>query len=132
MLGRAFARHCPYCGGDDIFSSWLTLKPRCRTCGALFAREDGYFLGAYALNLLFAEFVGLGGAIYLLFWTSLRSLPLGWQMVVAGGLALVLPILFFPFSRTIWIAIDLLFDRSVDRRERPLHNRALTDPPARR
>lgn len=132
LAGRALTRRCPYCGGGNIFAGWLSLEPQCPTCGTSFEREDGYFLGAYALNLLFAEFVGLGTAVYLLFWTGLRALHLGWQMVIAGALALALPILFFPFSRTVWMALDLLFDRSVDRHERVLRGSELNRPPTHR
>jgi len=131
LAGRALARRCPYCGGGGIFANWLTLEERCPTCGTSFEREDGYFLGAYAINLLFAEFVGLGLAVYLLFGTGLRTLALGWQMVIAGGLALALPLLFFPYSRTTWMAMDLLFDRSVDQGERRLRGREIGGPPRR-
>jgi len=107
----------------------MSLKPACPTCGAHFEREDGYFLGAYALNLIVAEMIGLGGALYLLFATDLRHLPIGWQMVLAGLLAGLLPILFFPFSRTLWIALDLLFDRSAATNERRLRGHEMSQSP---
>lgn len=132
LLGRALARRCPYCGGGGIFAGWLSLEARCPTCGTSFEREEGYFLGAYALNLIFAEFVGLGLALVLLFGTRLRALPLGWQMVVAGALALVLPIVFFPFSRTVWMAMDLQFDRSADARDRSPRGGTAGHSPSRR
>ncbi len=108
VLGRALRRRCPYCGGG-IFAGWWTLRDRCPACGVSFVREEGYFLGAYALNLIFAEFLGLGSALYLLFGTGLRDLPLGWQMVIAASLAIALPMLLFPYSRTLWMALDLVF-----------------------
>jgi uncharacterized protein (DUF983 family) len=132
LLARAFTLRCPYCGGRRIFAGWMTLKADCPTCSVHYEREDGYFLGAYALNLIVAEFIGLGGAIYLLFATDLRNLPLGWQMVLAGTLAVVLPILFFPFSRTLWIALDLLFDRSSRSSQRHLRGHEMTERPPRR
>ena len=61
LVGRALRRRCPYCGGGGIFRGWFSLRERCPTCGVAFEREDGYFLGAYAVNLIVAEFVGIGG-----------------------------------------------------------------------
>jgi hypothetical protein len=74
-----------------------------------FEREEGYFLGAYALNLIVAEFLGLGLAIVLLFRTDLRHLSLIWQEIIAVALAIAFPVILFPFSRTVWIAMDLVF-----------------------
>jgi len=85
------------------------LRERCPRCGVRFEREEGYFLGAYALNLIVAEFLGLGLALVLIFKTDLRYLPLLWQEVIAVALAIAFPVTLFPFSRTVWIAMDLLF-----------------------
>lgn len=120
VFARALKRQCPYCGGGGIFSNWWTLKERCPSCGVSFDREEGYFLGAYALNLVFAEVLALGLALYLLFGTELRDLPLGIQMVIAGGLAALFPIVLFPYARTIWMAIDLLANPPGDNPERYL------------
>ncbi|HET7092625.1 MAG TPA: DUF983 domain-containing protein, partial [Thermomicrobiales bacterium] len=98
LLGRALMRRCPYCGGRGIFANYFTLKEQCPHCGARFDREEGYFLGGYALNLIAAEFVGLGLALVLIFGTAIRHAPLLAQEGVAAGLAIAMPILFFPFS----------------------------------
>lgn len=110
LLGRALARRCPYCGGGGIFKGWFALKDACPTCGVSFDREEGYFLGAYAVNLIVAETIALVVALALLFGTGLRRADLLWQEAIAIGLAVALPLLFFPFSRTLWIALDLMLD----------------------
>lgn len=102
-------RRCPYCGGGGIYKGYLELRESCPTCGVRFEREEGYFLGAYALNLIFAEILGLGIALFLIFGTGLRDAGLLWQEVVAVALAVAFPLLFFPYSRTVWIAMDLTF-----------------------
>jgi uncharacterized protein (DUF983 family) len=106
VFGRALLLRCPYCGGHGIFKTWFDLKERCPTCETRFEREDGYFLGGYALNLIVAEFlaVGLVVAIWLTFGLSVRAV----QMLAIGAAA-ALPILFFPFSRCLWMALDLQF-----------------------
>jgi uncharacterized protein (DUF983 family) len=108
-LRRALTRRCPYCGSPGIYHGYLALREVCPVCGTRFEREEGYFLGAYALNLIVAEIVGLTLAILLLFRTDLRHLDLIWQEVIAVAIVVALPILFFPFARAIWIAMDLTF-----------------------
>jgi uncharacterized protein (DUF983 family) len=108
-MRRALTRRCPYCGNPGIFETYFALRERCPRCGVRFEREEGYFLGAYALNLIVAELLGVGLAIVLLFRTELRHLPLIWQEVIAVALAILFPVALFPFSRTVWIAMDLVF-----------------------
>lgn len=127
-LARALKRQCPYCGAGDIFANWWTLREQCPACGVSFVREDGYFLGAYALNLIFAEFLGLGLALYLLFGTELRELPMGWQMVIAAGLATAFPLLLFPYARTLWMALDLILNPPGENPEQYLRGRDMHRP----
>src|SRR4051812_6796826 len=57
LVVRALTRRCPQCGSSGIFRNYWSLKEECPRCHYRFEREEGYFLGAYALNLLFAEFI---------------------------------------------------------------------------
>lgn len=129
LLGRALRRRCPYCGGSGIFQGWFALLDRCPTCGVSYDREEGYFLGAYALNLIVAEIIALTLALALIFGTGLRRADLIWQEAVAIGLAVALPILFFPYSRTLWIALDLLLDPPAKTPERRLRGHEMGPPP---
>ena len=81
---------------------------RCPGCGLRFEREDDFFLGAYVLNLAMTE--GLLALALLVFTVRLIADPgTPWLPVVGAGVLVAVgaPILFFPFSRTIWAAIDL-------------------------
>ena len=131
LAARALTRRCPYCGAPGIFDGYFSLTERCPRCGTSFAREDGYFLGAYALNLIVAEILGLGLALYLIFGTRLSRLPLLWQEAIAISLAVALPIVFFPFSRTTWMALDLLVDPPTPTPERRLRGHEMGRPPDR-
>ena len=106
LLGRALLRHCPQCGSADIFANWLTIKDECPRCGYHFARETGYFLGAYALNLILAEFIAFGVMVALLIWSDYGSTAI---VAITVPLMVALPFLFFPYSRTFWMAFDLWF-----------------------
>jgi hypothetical protein len=76
-------------------------------------REEGYFLGAYAVNLIVAEVIGVGVVIAILFQVDLS---LWEQEFIAVGAAIILPLLFFPFARTLWMALDLTVDRDTNER----------------
>jgi uncharacterized protein (DUF983 family) len=104
VFGRAVLLRCPYCGGRGIFKNWFDLKSRCPTCLTRFEREDGYFLGGYALNLIVSEFLAVGLVVAAWLLTDLPTLGV---QILAIASAVVLPILFFPFSRCFWMAIDL-------------------------
>ena len=90
-----------------------------------FEREEGYFLGAYALNLIVSEFLALGLALYLIFGTGFRDADIIWKTAVAVAMAVVFPIIFFPYSRTVWIAMDLTFHPPGVAQERQLRRRHL-------
>lgn len=108
LLGRGLLLRCPRCGHGDIRQGWVKLKERCQHCELALERgeSEDYWLGAYAINLVAAEFVALLMVVGLILAT-LPAVP--WGTVVWLGLAgaLLTPIVFFPFSRTLWLALDL-------------------------
>ena len=65
-----------------------------------------YWLGAYAINLVVAESLAAIIAIVVLWTTWPESTT---ALITGTVLAIVLPILFFPFSRALWLAWDLSF-----------------------
>jgi hypothetical protein len=78
----------------------------CPTCGLVFARAPGQWLGSWFLNVCAAQtavvvilIVGVG-----ITWPDPPMVVLSIVAVVA---AVAVPVGFFPFSRTIWTAIDL-------------------------
>lgn len=92
------------CGHHDIWKGWFSLRDECPNCGYVFLRESGYFLGAYALNLIIAEFITMIVLTYLLIGTDWEW----WQIeLVVLPMAVGLPLLFFPYARGLWMALDL-------------------------
>ncbi len=129
----ALTRRCPYCGHGGIFQNYWVLKDHCPTCGVRFEREDGYFLGGYAFNLVVAEFLGLGLALILIFQTALRNADFMVQWVLIVGLAVLFPVILFPYSRGFWMALDLALHPPTDAAERQLRgNLTRYDDSARR
>ena len=81
---------------------------RCPSCRLRFERESDFFLGAYVVNFAITE--GLLAMALFVFAVRLNADPdTPWLPVVVAGVLVAIgaPILFFPFSRTIWAAIDL-------------------------
>ncbi len=103
-FGRAFRRHCPYCGGGDLFKGWFTLKKRCPHCNTLYEYEDGFFLGSYVINLGFTELLTVGIVVWLIVASGLSVLEM---QIYGATLALLMPILFYPLALLLWIALDI-------------------------
>jgi hypothetical protein len=72
--------------------------------------EEGAFLGALALNygVTGMAFIGL-----LIGWlvVTLPDIQVAPLMAASIAVTVLVPILFFPFSKTIWAAVDLLLHR---------------------
>lgn len=110
LYTRALHLRCPACGGGPVFVSWFRMCPNCPACGLHFDREPqgGYWVGSYTLNLMMTEamlaLVFVGGA--LLTWPSPP-----WESLAYGDVlvAIAFPAIFFPFSKTLFIAVDLTF-----------------------
>lgn len=114
-LGRGATRRCPYCGGPHIFKSWFTLKDRCPSCTTLFAREEGYFLGSYPLNLGITSIIAIAVVVWLIGLTELSVLQM---QVLAVVLVIGLPLFLYPYMLSLWMAIDLLIHPDLGDRER--------------
>jgi len=107
---RALLLRCPRCGGGAIFRSWLSMEDRCLTCGLALERGErsDFWIGAYVFNLVAGEVLAIGIPIVWMIASSPRQ-PWTAIEIVAAALCVVLPFLFFPFSRTLWLAWDLSF-----------------------
>lgn len=108
MLGRGIRRRCPRCGSGGVFTSWFAMAERCPRCGLRFERESDFFLGAYVINLAVTEgLLAIALFAYVIKLASDGDAPTLPFLLLTLGLAVAAPIVFFPFARTIWAAIDL-------------------------
>lgn len=84
------------------------MRKTCPGCRLILDRgENDYFLGGYTVNFVVAELlIVLGGAAgIVLTWPQVPWTLITWGLIL---LMVVAPIFFFPFSRTLWLAIDLI------------------------
>ncbi len=108
LVRRGLRRRCPRCGGGDVFVDRWRLRERCPGCGYRFRREPGFFLGAWFINFMILEVVHFVGVMAFIVWRSSHpAAPLGPELVGGALVAIGLPILCYPWSQTVWAAIDL-------------------------
>jgi uncharacterized protein (DUF983 family) len=108
VFTRALRLRCPHCGGGPIFVTWSHLVPNCPVCGLGLERgEHGYWLGAYFFKLMAMETVFTVWFVGFLLWTW-PDPP--WRLFQASTIALmvIVPVALFPYSKTVFLAFDLL------------------------
>ncbi|HEX6814539.1 MAG TPA: DUF983 domain-containing protein [Gemmatimonadaceae bacterium] len=110
MIARALVLRCPRCGSSGIRRSWFKFTHACPTCGLTLERgeSEDYWLGAYMFNLVAAELVSVGIAVVVIV-AAWPDVPWNLVWALSVTLAIVMPLLFFPFSRDLWLAFDLMF-----------------------
>jgi uncharacterized protein (DUF983 family) len=112
LLGRGIRRRCPRCGTKDLWDSFFKMKDPCPACGLQFERGDsaGHFLGAVMINLVVTE---MAFGIVLLAGILLTWPNVPWVTILMVSVAVnaTVPIVFYPFSLTIWAAFDLMLFR---------------------
>ena len=106
-LTAALRLACPACGRGRIFVSAWRMARRCPTCGLLFEREDGYFVGAMYVGMVTTS--GLAIGIYAV-GRLLLDLPDGILFAILLGVMIALPPLLWRHTRAIWLAIDDAID----------------------
>lgn len=112
MLARGVRRKCPQCGAGHLFHRWITMVDNCPRCGYHFDREEGFFLGAIVVSVMITELV-IVAIIAVGFGLTLPHAPVG-ALAIGGGIAaLFTPLIVYPFTKTIWTAIDLIMRRSM-------------------
>jgi uncharacterized protein (DUF983 family) len=116
MIGRALRLRCPRCGSSGIFIHWLKPREQCPRCGLRMNRgEKDHWLGAYAVNLVVSEIIW---ALSMVAIIVIRWPDVPWTSLEYGGALTMIaaPFVFYPFSRTLWLAMDLIFrsDRDAD------------------
>ena len=83
------------------------MADRCPRCGLLLDRGDAFFLGAFVINFGVTELM-LGVAIAILVAFTLPDPPLAIIAAMAAAVTLVVPFAFYPFSKTIWLALEMV------------------------
>ena len=111
MLRRAAMLRCPWCGSRRTFiRRWFAKYDRCQTCGIRWRREEGFELGAITINTVLT-FIVLTVAMTIGFIKTSPDIPVLSLVLSLVGVAILMPIVIYPFTFTIWLALDLAVHR---------------------
>jgi uncharacterized protein (DUF983 family) len=92
-----------------MFRRWLRQEPGCSSCGLRFERgEHDYFIGAYLVNLIVAELAVVAGMLLGMYltWPDVPWRTLKWVLL---PFVVIAPLATYPFSKSLWLAIDLIY-----------------------
>jgi uncharacterized protein (DUF983 family) len=103
VLMRGLRLKCPACGQTDLYQSTFRIRESCSACGLVYAREQGYFVGAIYINVMATEAVILFVYLVSLFATNGTGNTI---YIILFIMAVTLPLLFFRLSRSLWLSID--------------------------
>jgi len=107
MLRRGLTKRCANCGGRGLFEGWFSMKSRCPRCGYRFERQEGLAVGAMGINIIATEAL-FGIFLITALVMTVPDVPVVPLVLVALAMNLVIPIVFYPFSKTIWAAVELM------------------------
>ncbi|MDQ6738054.1 MAG: DUF983 domain-containing protein [Gemmatimonadota bacterium] len=126
-FGRAVALRCPNCGGKHVLKNWFTLLTRCDRCGIRLERgeSEDYYLGGMFFNIALAEvlFAMVLLIVIVWRWPNVPWAGVEYSLLVAMVAA---PIVLYPVSRLMWLALDLLL-RPPDATEMRWHSASRED-----
>ena len=99
IIARGLANRCPNCGGRTLFKAdtLFELDRACRQCGLKLEKDEGFFLGAMAINYG-VTCVGLLTPVAALWYFGV--LPGRVAIGMAIGLALLAPLALYRSSRS--------------------------------
>lgn len=106
LCKRALLLQCPRCGRGRLFRRGFTMFDRCSYCAWHFEREEGYWTGAMAVNIVVSELVIAAVVIPL----AAMQTPLVPLIVIGLPFTILLPLMLFWHSRAFWMAIDFFIN----------------------
>ena len=89
-----------------MLRKWLILDEDCAGCGLRFERQEGYWVGAVAVNTV-ATIVVFAGTFVLALVLTWPDVPWTTVTIVVVVVNVAFPIVFYPWSKTLWLATDL-------------------------
>ena len=98
---------CPRCAKGALFQGLFTMHVQCDHCLFKFEREQGYFVGAMYINYGATVIIAMPGYFILEYFSRITLIQ---QLILWGFFAILFPLLFFRYSRSLWLSLDYLFN----------------------
>jgi uncharacterized protein (DUF983 family) len=105
-LWRSLQLQCPVCGEASIVQRPFNLKHSCTACGAIFKREEGFFVGAIMANVVATEVL----VLLTYFVCLLLDLNDRLMLTILFAIGVGFPIAFYHHSWALWLAMDHLIE----------------------
>lgn len=113
FLFRGLTLGCPRCGCRKTHTKYFSIRTNCPKCGLKFEKEQGYWTGSLAINMIVTGgLVAIGLAAGLIM--TAPDIPVIPLLAILLPLAIFVPIINYPFTHTIWMAIDYGFMSRLD------------------
>jgi uncharacterized protein (DUF983 family) len=107
LLKRILLVRCPRCGKGKLFRRWFTMYEHCPVCHLIYEREEGFYTGAWAINLIISELLVAAFIVLVAIWAATHpGTPLIPLVIVGAIFSVLLPFLFFHHSRSVWISMN--------------------------
>lgn len=106
-LIRGLLLRCPNCGRGKLFRKGFTMYEKCTVCGWRFEREEGYWTGAIAVNLIVTELLIALVVVPLAIALAATHQPLTF-LLTGLPLPILLPFLFFRHAKSLWMSFDFI------------------------
>lgn len=107
IIARGLHLRCPNCGAKSLFPGRsLRIHERCPECGLELNSGEGFFLGPMVINYGIAV---LGFAVPCIALWAAGVFPLAWAFGVAAAGCVILPIVLYRVSWSLWLMIYFWF-----------------------
>lgn len=107
IIARGLSLRCPRCGAAPLFRGLFSMYEDCLSCDLRFEREQGYFVGAIYINYTVTAVIAIAGYFAL---DHFIGLSLTVQLILWGSFAIWFPLVFFRYSRSLWLSLDYIFN----------------------
>ena len=107
-LLRCLRLRCPACGRASIVARPFQIKDHCPSCGVLFKREEGFFVGAVAINLVTTEAVIIAMCVAGAFVVGFEFESMLGALLAT---AFLFPLAFYHHSWSAWLTFDHLVEK---------------------
>jgi uncharacterized protein (DUF983 family) len=104
LLWRGLRLRCPRCGKTKLFRGFFAMHERCAHCGWVFEREEGYWTGAMALNIV------VSGVLLTVVVVPLaaRQTPLLPLFAIGLPILVGMMLVFYRYSKSLWMTLDFI------------------------
>lgn len=107
---------CPVCEQGNLFKTPFTMNKTCPHCGVRFEREQGEEVGGMSVSIVITALIfllGYGITEVLTDW------PLWVHFAIWMPFAILFPIFFYRYSRSLWVVFLYVTDSKVIKQDDP-------------